>query len=70
MTDKYEDAFKGGNSESILEYNYLVTGPNHTFDNDYVPYGDMDNDGGKGCPTQEMVESYQSKDGKTVDWSK
>lgn len=30
----------------------------------------MDNDGGKGCPTQEMVESYQSKDGKTVDWSK
>ena len=70
LTDKYEDAFKGGNSESILEYNYLVTGPNHTFDNDYVPYGDMDNDGGKGCPTQEMVESYQSKDGKTVDWSK
>ena len=46
LTDKYEDAFKGGNSESILEYNYLVTGPNHTFDNDYVPYGDMDNDGG------------------------
>ena len=34
LTDKYEDAFKGGNSESILEYNYLVTGPNHTFAND------------------------------------
>ncbi len=31
LTDKYEDAFKGGNSESILEYNYLVTGPNHSF---------------------------------------
>jgi hypothetical protein len=69
LTDKYEDAWKGKNSESILEYNYLVTGPNHSFDKDYSTFGEIINQGGSGTPTQEMVETYESKTGQIVDWS-
>lgn len=69
LTAKYEDATKGGNSESILEYNYLVTGPNHTFDKDYATYGEIENQGGSGTPTQEMIESYEKKDGTKVNWA-
>ena len=69
LTDNYKDAWKGGNSESILEYNYLITGPNHTFDKDYATFGEIENQGGSGTPTQEIVESYEKKDGTKVDWS-
>ena len=69
LTNKYEDAYKGGNSESILQYAYLVTGPNHSFDKDYATYGEIDNQGGSGAPTQEMVESYENVLGATPDWS-
>ena len=69
LMPQYKDAWKGGNAESILEYNYLITGPNHTFDKDYATFGEIENQGGSGCPTQEMVEAYESKDGKKVDWS-
>ena len=69
LTPDYEDAWKGGNSESILEYNYLITGPNHTFDKDYATFGEIENQGAAATPTQEMVESYEAKDGTTVDWS-
>lgn len=69
LTDEYEDAWKGGNSESILEYNYLLTGPNHTFDKAYATYGEIENQGGSGTPTQEMVEAYEKADGTQVDWS-
>lgn len=75
LTAEYADAYKGGNSESIIEFAYNgVTGPSHTFDKDYVPFGDYamagsDEYGGKGTPTQEMVEYYETKDGKKVDWS-
>lgn len=69
LTDSYANAWKGGNSESILEYNYLVTGPNHTFDKDYATYGEIENQGGSGTPTQEIVESYEKKDGTKVNWS-
>lgn len=75
LTANYEDAYKGGNSESIIQFAYNgVSGPSHTFDKDYVPYGDYalvpsDEYGGKGTPTQEMVEYYETKDGKQVDWS-
>ena len=69
LTSSYGDSWKGGNSESILEYNYLVTGPNHTFDKDYATFGEIENQGGSGTPTQEMVESYERRDGTTVDWS-
>ena len=69
LMPQYKDAWKGGNAESILEYNYLITGPNHTFDKDYATFGEIENQVGSGCPTQEMVEAYESKDGKKVDWS-
>lgn len=69
LVPNYEDAWKGGNSESILEYNYLPSGPNHSFDKSYVPFGEIENQGGSGTPTQEMVESYEKSDGTLVDWS-
>ena len=69
LTQDYAQAWKGGNTESILEYNYLLTGPNHTFDKDYAPFGEIENQGGSGTPTQEMVESYERANGTAVDWS-
>ncbi|MGD9558115.1 MAG: RagB/SusD family nutrient uptake outer membrane protein [Mangrovibacterium sp.] len=69
LTDNYADAWQGGNEESILEYDYLITGPNHTFDKDYAPFGEIENQGGSGTPTQEMVESYEKANGTSVDWS-
>lgn len=69
LTDEYKNAWKGNNSESVLEYNYLLTGPNHSFDKDYATYGEIENQGGSGTPTQEMVESYEKADGTSVDWS-
>lgn len=69
LMDEYDDAWKGGNSESMLEYNYLTTDPNHTFDKDYATFNEIINQGGSGVPTQEMVESYERMDGTEVDWS-
>lgn len=69
LTDAYGDAWKGGNSEAILEYEYLRTGPSHGFDKSYAPFGEIENGGGSGTPTQEMVESYEKADGTQVDWS-
>jgi len=69
LTDKYADAYKGGNSESIMEYSYLRTGPNHGFDRQYATWGEIPNEGGSGTPTQEMVEAYEKKDGTRINWS-
>lgn len=69
LTDEYEDAWKGDNTESILEYNYLLSGPNHKFDVHYATFGEIENQGGSGTPTQEMVEAYEKSDGTLVDWT-
>src|SRR5699024_6247198 len=69
LMDEYDDAWRGGNSESLLEYNYLTTDPNHTFDKDYATYNEIINQGGSGVPTQEMVEFYERANGTEVDWS-
>jgi hypothetical protein len=69
LTDNYADAWKGNNSESILEYQYRVTGPSHNFDMAYATFGEHDEAGGAGGPTQEMVEAYEKADGTAVDWS-
>ena len=50
---------RDGNTESILEYNYLVGGPNHSWDKLFMPGGDNTTMGGRATPTQEMVESYE-----------
>lgn len=69
----YNKAFtsvRSGNTESILEYNYLVGGPNHSYDLMFMPGGDYEN-AGRATPTQEMVESYEkATDGGFPDWSK
>jgi hypothetical protein len=69
LVPNYADAWKGGNSEAILEYNYLVTGPNHNFDLAYAAFGEYAEAGGAGCPTQEMVEAYEKADGTVMNWT-
>ncbi len=69
LMDNYEEAWKGNNKESILEFDYDISGPNHTFDKDYVPLCDGYEFGGLGTPTQEMVESYEKTDGTKMDWT-
>lgn len=68
LAPTYTEATAGGNSESILEFNYLVTGPNHYWDRYMCMYHEYTTAGGA-APTQEMVESYEAKDGSKVDWS-
>lgn len=68
MSD-YAESWKGDNEESILQFKYDEIGPNHTFDKDYVPLSDGYEFGGLGTPTQEMVESYEKKDGTVMDWT-
>ena len=69
----YAKAFtsmRDGNTESILEYNYLVGGPNHSWDKLFMPGGDNTTMGGRATPTQEMVESYElATTGGYPDWT-
>ena len=71
LVDNYADAWKGNNKEAILEFDYNKdSGPNHTFDQYYVPQCDGYDFGALGTPTQEMVESYEYADGSGFpDWS-
>ena len=69
---EYEKAFTSaldGNTESILEYNYLVGGPNHGYDKVFMPKIDGSPYGAKATPTQELVESYEKAGGGVVDWT-
>lgn len=69
----YAKAFtsvRSGNKEAILEYNYLVGGPNHSWDRLFMPGGDNTTMGGRATPTQEMVESYElATTGGHPDWT-
>ena len=70
--EDYAKAFTSmtdGNTESILEYNYLVGGPNHSWDQLFMPGGDNTTMGGRATPTQEMVESYELATGGYPDWT-
>lgn len=69
LVDDYAQAWKGNNKESILEFNYTQLGPNHTFDQYYVPFCDGYEFGALGTPTQEMVEAYEKTDGTKIDWT-
>ncbi len=69
LVNNYAQSFRGNNNESVLEFQYNTTGPNHSFDKDYVPLSDGYNFGGLGTPTQEMVESYEKADGAKFDWT-
>ena len=75
LMPNYADAWKGDNSESIIQFRYdPVNGLSHQHEIYHVPYGDFtrieDTEiGGTAVPTQEMVEEYEDKDGNVVDWS-
>lgn len=69
LVNKYEDSWKGNNKEAILEFDYNKNGVTHSFDQDYVPMCFGYEFGGKGTPTQEMVECYERADGERLDWS-
>lgn len=69
LTGSYADAFKTGNSEAILEYDYNSQGITHNFDLNYSPGGDREGIGSYGTPTQEMVESYEFATGGFPNWS-
>ncbi|MCK9311293.1 MAG: RagB/SusD family nutrient uptake outer membrane protein [Bacteroidales bacterium] len=69
LMNNYKDACNGNNKEAILEFDYNVSGPYHSFDKDYVPLSDGYEFGGLGTPTQEMVESYEKTDGTKMDWT-
>lgn len=68
LVNDYAQSWKGKNKESILEFDYALGGPNHTFDQYYVPFCDGYEFGSLGTPTQEMVEAYEKADGTIVDW--
>ena len=73
--ENYSNAFKAGSQEAILQYCYDKSSTvTHDFDGYMAPGGDKALDGnsmtgGFGTPTQEMVESYEDKNGNKVDWS-
>ena len=69
LVNDYAQSWKGNNNESILEFAFKVNGPNHSFDQWYVPFCDGYEYGSLGTPTQEMVEAYEKADGTKVDWT-
>jgi len=72
LVKNYADSWKGGNSEAIIEYKFdAKQGPNHKFDQWYAPILDSNpyEFGSCGVPTQEMVETFEAKDGSEIDWS-
>lgn len=61
-------SYKLGNKESICEFNY--TRPlAHSYDITMAPGGDNKLSGAQVMPTQELVESYELKDGGYPDWT-
>ena len=70
LVENYDQAWKGGNKESIIEYRYNAQlGPNTQFDFYYTPSTDGSTGACGGAPTQELVESYEKKDGSKMDWT-
>lgn len=72
LVASYGSSWKGGNREAIIEYKYdAKQNPSHNFDEWYAPVI-ASNDyttGSCGVPTQEMVETYETKDGREIDWT-
>ena len=72
--DSYMKAVGAGNNEAIIQYQFdRATDVTHNYDFYYTPGGDFtiygEAGGGYGTPTQEMVESYELKEGGFPDWS-
>lgn len=72
LASTYKQAFAGENSEDIIHFLYRSKlNPNHEFDKYYAPVlaGNEYSYGSVGVPSQEMVESYETKDGQEFDWT-
>lgn len=70
LVDDYAQAWKGDNKESILQFSYNRTlGPNTQFDANYTPSTDGSTASCGPAPTQELVESYEKKDGTKMNWT-
>ena len=72
--DSYQKTSNQGNTEIILQYLFdRKHKTSHNFDFYYSPGGDYygrgESGGGYGTPTQEMVESYELKEGGFPDWT-
>ena len=75
MPADLETPFTNGGEGAIFQICFDLTARTHQFDSYYSPGGDKalfgnPLSGGYGCPTQEMVESFEKADGTKVDWTR
>lgn len=75
MPASLETPFTNGGEGAIFQICFDLTAKTHQFDAYYSPGGDKAAygnpvNGGYGCPTQEMVESFEKADGTKVDWTR
>ena len=74
FADDLETPFTPGGKGAIFQFCFDLTAQTHNFDCYYSPGGDKlaysnPVSGGYGCPTQEMVESFEYVTGGLPDWS-
>ena len=74
MPASLETPYTEGGEGAILQFCFDLTAQTHSFDCYYSPGGDKlaysnPVSGGYGCPTQEMVESFEYATGGLPDWS-
>lgn len=70
LMPKYADAWAGNNKEAIIQFSYdRDLGPFTQFDANYSPSTDKSTASCGPAPTQELVESYEKKDGTKMDWT-
>ncbi len=74
MPANLDTPFTNGGEGAIFQICFDLTAQNHQFDAYYSPGGDKAAygnpvSGGYGCPTQEMVESFELATGGFADWS-
>ena len=74
MPADLETPYTPGGEGAIFQFCFDITAQTHQFDCYYSPGGDKAEfanpvSGGYGCPTQEMVESFEQVTGGIPDWS-
>ncbi len=74
MPADLETPYTSGGEGAIFQFCFDLTAQTHQFDCYYSPGGDKAKypnpvSGGYGCPTQEMVESFEKATGGIPDWS-
>lgn len=71
LVANFKQAWAGENSEDIIHFLYRAKlNPSHSFDQWYAPVikANEYSYGSCGVPSQEMVESFETKDGEKYDW--